>query len=65
MVEAEEYKPPPIKLTLPKPQQVYSYTISPINSREQEPLGAWGSLQYNPTTTTVHEGGTVLKFKFG
>lgn len=63
MLEAEEEcKPPPIKLTLPKPQ-MYTYTTSPTNSRE-EALGTWGSLQYNPTTT-VHEGGAVLKFKFG
>lgn len=63
MVEPEEEYKPPIKLTLPKPQ-VYAYTTSPTNSREHAPLGTWGSLQYNPTTT-VHEGGTVLKFKFG
>lgn len=69
MTEPEEYKPPPIKLTLPKPQ-LYPSTTPPVASKEQKPLisnvmeaPAWGMLQYNPTTT-VHEGGTVLKFKF-
>lgn len=66
MTEVAEYKPPPIKLTLSKP---HTFTYA---SEASEALGAaaapetpsWSTLQYNPTTT-VHEGGTVLKFKFG
>lgn len=62
----EQYKPPPIKLTLPKTQMYSSYSTpsehETLDSVVESPT--WGMLPYNPTTT-IHEGGTVLKFKFG
>lgn len=63
----EEYKPPPIKLTLPKPQ-MYPYPRAPLVAEDHLMEDqTWSTmLPFNPeTATTVHEGGAVLKFKFG